>query len=106
MRLGAQPCNLAEGSLLAKVYGKSEVSERHRHRYEFNPDYREQFQSGGMSLSGVSPNGKLVEAIELPGHPWFAAVQFHPEFKSKPHHPHPLFHGFIEAALKRHQARK
>ena len=106
MRLGAQPCNLAEGSLLAKTYGKSQVSERHRHRYEFNPDYREQFQSGGMSLSGVSPNGKLVEAIELPGHPWFAAVQFHPEFKSKPHHPHPLFHGFIEAALKRHQSRK
>jgi CTP synthase len=105
MRLGAQPCLLTEGSLMASIYGSREISERHRHRYEFNPDYRERFEKSGMLLSGNSPSGKLVEAIEIPGHPWFAAVQFHPEFKSKPNRPHPLFHSFIEAALKRHQSR-
>ncbi|MBA4029695.1 MAG: CTP synthetase [Planctomyces sp.] len=105
MRLGAQPCKLAEGSLISKAYGKSEISERHRHRYEFNPEYREQFSAAGMKLVGTSPDGNLVEAIELEGHPWFAAVQFHPEFKSKPQTPHPLFDGFIKAALQRHQER-
>ncbi|WP_397571191.1 CTP synthase [Schlesneria sp. T3-172] len=106
MRLGAQPCVLAPDSLMAKIYGTNEISERHRHRYEFNPEYRERFIAGGMSLSGNSPSGTLVEAIELPDHPWFAAVQFHPEFKSKPNHPHPMFRSFIEAALLRHQSRK
>ena len=105
MRLGAQPCILTEGSKMAAIYGSREISERHRHRYEFNPEYRQRFQQGGMSLSGNSPSGKLVEAIELPDHPWFMAVQFHPEFRSKPNAPHPLFHSFIEASLKRHQLR-
>jgi CTP synthase len=105
MRLGAQPCVLKEGSLLAKSYKASEISERHRHRYEFNPEYRDRFADAGMSLSGLSPNGTLVEAIELPTHPWFVAVQFHPEFKSKPNLTHPLFDGFIAAALKRRQSR-
>ena len=105
MRLGAQPCVLTEGSLMASIYESAEISERHRHRYEFNPEYRERFEKGGMLLSGNSPSGKLVEAIELPDHPWFAAVQFHPEFKSKPNLPHPLFKSFINAALKRHQER-
>ena len=105
MRLGAQPCVLTEGSLASKVYGAKEVSERHRHRYEFNPAYRGRFLEAGLGLCGVSPDGRLVEAIEIPAHPWFIAVQFHPEFKSKPSLPHPLFHGFIGAALKRKQAR-
>jgi CTP synthase len=105
MRLGAQPCLLTDNSLMAKIYGTREISERHRHRYEFNPDYRQRFEKGGMLLSGNSPSGKLVEAIELPDHPWFVAVQFHPEFKSKPNQPHPLFHSFIQAALTRHQSR-
>ena len=105
MRLGAQPCVLTEGSLAAKVYGQKEISERHRHRFEFNHTYKGRFLEGGLGLCGVSPDGKLVEAIEIPAHPWFVAVQFHPEFKSKPNLPHPLFHGFIEAALKRKQAK-
>lgn len=105
MRLGAQPCVLAEGSLAARCYGVSEVSERHRHRYEFNPDYRDQFTNAGLSQSGKSPDGKLVEIVEIPAHPWFVAVQFHPEFKSKPMQPHPLFFGFIGAALARHMER-
>jgi CTP synthase len=105
MRLGAQPCLLKEGSLIGSIYRNGEISERHRHRYEFNPDYRSRFENGGLSLSGNSPSGKLVEAIEIPSHPWFIAVQFHPEFKSKPNRPHPLFSSFIEAALKRHQSR-
>ena len=105
MRLGAQPCLLKQGSLMEKCYGKSEISERHRHRYEFNPNYRTRFSEAGLELSGLSPSGTLVEAIEIPKHPWFAAVQFHPEFKSKPNLPHPLFHGFIGAALKRRQNR-
>ena len=105
MRLGAQPCMLRDGSLISAAYRCHEISERHRHRYEFNPDYRERFERGGMALSGNSPSGKLVEAIEIPTHPWFVAVQFHPEFKSKPNRPHPLFFSFIEAALRRHQSR-
>jgi len=105
MRLGAQPCLLAPGSLLAKSYQQTEISERHRHRYEFNPEYRTRFAEAGLGLSGLSPSGTLVEAIELTNHPWFLAVQFHPEFKSKPNRPHPLFDGFIGAALKRRQSR-
>jgi CTP synthase len=105
MRLGAQACHLGEDSLAARCYGLAEISERHRHRYEFNPEYREAMIEAGLALSGLSPDGRLVEIVELPDHPWFLAVQFHPEFKSKPHEPHPLFLGFIEAALNRHQER-
>jgi CTP synthase len=105
MRLGAQPCRLTEGSVAAKCYGALEISERHRHRYEFNPTYRERFLEAGLGLCGVSPDGKLIEVIDIPTHPWFVAVQFHPEFKSKPNYPHPLFYGFIGAALKRRYPR-
>jgi len=102
MRLGAQPCKLKEGSKAASLYAEAEVTERHRHRYEFNNSYREQFEEAGLVFCGTSPDDKLVEMIELPEHPFFVACQFHPEFKSKPNHPHPLFRGFIEACLKRH----
>lgn len=105
MRLGAQPCYLAAGSRAAECYNAEMVYERHRHRYEFNPAYRQQFQDAGMQLSGTSADGGLVEIVEINDHPWFLAVQYHPEFKSKPNKPHPLFAGFIEAALARHQLR-
>ncbi len=101
MRLGAFPCNLARGSKIRKMYGSDQIIERHRHRFEFNNDYREMFAKAGMALSGISPNGLLVETVEIPGHPWFTGVQFHPEFKSRPVEPHPLFKGFIGAALER-----
>jgi CTP synthase len=101
MRLGAQPCQLAVGSKAASLYEAFVVNERHRHRYEFNNAYRERFQKAGFVLSGLSPDGKLVEVIELAGHPFFIASQFHPEFRSKPHQPHPLFKGFIAAAHER-----
>ena len=101
MRLGAQPARLERGSLAARCYGKIEISERHRHRYEFNNVYRSQFVAHGMSFSGLSPDGMLVEVIELPEHPWFVAVQYHPEFKSKPTAPQPLFAGFVGAAVAR-----
>jgi CTP synthase len=100
MRLGAFPCDLAKGSLVRKTYGKDQISERHRHRYEFNNDYRKQFEDAGMALSGISPNGMLVEIVELKGHPWFVGVQFHPEFKSRPIDPHPLFRDFVAASVK------
>jgi CTP synthase len=99
MRLGAYPCVLKKGTLARKLYGVGEISERHRHRYEVNNLYREQLEAGGLVCSGVSPDGELVEMIELTDHPWFVGVQFHPEFKSSPRHPHPLFKGFIAAAL-------
>ena len=100
MRLGAYPCELAEGSLALKCYGEKLIFERHRHRYEFNNDFREDFEKNGMRLSGKSPDGKLVEIVEIPGHPFFAAVQFHPEFRSRPNRAHPLFSGLITAARK------
>jgi len=100
MRLGAYPCVLKEGTHAYKAYGTKEISERHRHRYEFNNDYREFLCSRGLEISGTSPDGELVEIVELREHPWFVGCQFHPEFKSKPIEPHPLFKGFIEAALK------
>jgi CTP synthase len=78
-----------------------EVQERHRHRYEFNNAYRESLTNHGLVFSGLSPDGRLVEIVELPGHPWFLATQFHPEFMSRPHHPHPLFSSFVAAALRR-----
>ncbi len=101
MRLGAQPTRLDPGSEAAKCYDKTEISERHRHRYEFNNAYRGQFTAHGMKFSGTSPDGSLVEVIELPEHPWFVAVQYHPEFKSKPIAPQPLFAGFVGAAVAR-----
>ncbi len=101
MRLGSYPCVLGDGSVAAKTYGKKKISERHRHRYEFNNSYREQIESRGMRLSGVSPDGMLVEVVEIADHPWFVGCQFHPEFKSRPLECHPLFRGFIRAALQR-----
>jgi CTP synthase len=99
MRLGSGPCDLRPGSLAAKLFGQATIHERHRHRYEFNPAYRAQMESGGLSVSGTSPDGLLVEVIEYPSHPYFIASQFHPEFLSKPTRPHPMFAGFIAAAL-------
>jgi CTP synthase len=101
MQLGLFPCKLAEGSKAASLYGEELIYERHRHLYEFNIKYREEFDLGGMKITGLSPSEKLVEVIELEGHPWFVGVQFHPEFKSRPMRPHPLFYGFIGAALNR-----
>jgi CTP synthase len=98
MRLGAYPCVLAPDSLAARVYGTTTISERHRHRFEFANEYREQLGKAGLIFCGVSPDKQLVEMIELPNHPYFIACQFHPEFKSKPHSPHPLFTNFIKAA--------
>jgi CTP synthase len=106
MRLGAYPCVLREDSLAAKVYGKKKISERHRHRYEFNNKYREALAEKGMVLSGLSPDASLVEIVELQDHPWFLGCQFHPEFKSRPMEAHPLFRGFIKAALQNRQALK
>jgi CTP synthase len=106
MRLGLYPCQLAEGSRVQAAYGASLINERHRHRYEFNNQYRQQFTAHGMSFSGLSPDGKLVEVVELPSHPWFVAVQCHPEFKSKPTQAHPLFRGFVKAALERREGKK
>jgi len=100
MRLGAWDCVLKSGSKVAKLYGKKETSERHRHRYEFNNDFRKDFESNGFEISGTSPDGKLVEIIELKNHPFFIGTQFHPELKSRPLNPHPLFMGFIQAASK------
>lgn len=102
LRLGAYPCVLDEDSKVYQLYNKKEISERHRHRYEVNNYYREDLIKGGLSLCGLSPNGKIVEMIELPTHPWFVATQAHPEFKSRPNRPHPLFRGFIGAALEYH----
>lgn len=99
MRLGAYPCLLQPSSLVQKLYGSKEISERHRHRYEVNNTYRKQLLDAGLVTSGVSPDDSLVEIIELKSHPWFVGVQFHPEFKSSPKHPHPLFKGFVAAAL-------
>ena len=100
LRLGAYPCVLDENSKAYKLYGTKEISERHRHRYEVNNYYREDLVKAGLSLCGLSPNGKIVEMFELPSHPWFIATQAHPEFKSRPNHPHPLFNGFVGAASK------
>jgi len=101
MRLGTYPCRLRPGSKAAEIYGQPEISERHRHRYEVSNQYRERFQQQGMRLSGLSPDGSLVEMIELPDHPYFVACQFHPELKSRPTRPHPLFSAFVAAAAQR-----
>jgi CTP synthase len=101
MRLGAFPCTLLPGTVAAEAYGALEISERHRHRFEFANDYREQLTTAGLVLSGTSPDKRLVEMIELSDHPYFVACQFHPEFKSRPAAPHPLFARFVKAALER-----
>ena len=106
MRLGAYPCRLIEGTLASTAYAKSEISERHRHRYEFNNELREQLEKAGLIISGVSPHGDLVEIVELRDHPWFLGCQFHPEFKSRPMDPHPLFREFIKASLAQSGSRK
>ena len=100
LRLGAYPCILKEGSLAKQLYGTQEISERHRHRYEVNNDYREALTEAGLTLSGISPDGKIIEMIEISKHPYFIATQAHPEFKSRPDQAHPLFKGLVEAAIK------
>ena len=103
MRLGSYPCHLAAGTRAAQIYGTLDIQERHRHRYEFNNDVREELTKAGLVLSGLSPDGRLVEMIELPDHPWFVAGQFHPELKSRPNRAHPLFRGFVGAAKAYHK---
>jgi len=105
MRLGSQYCRLQEGTLAREVYGQEVISERHRHRYEFNEHYRAALESAGLTFSGMSADNSLVEMIELKDHPWFLACQFHPEFTSTPRDGHPLFKAFVEAALKHHEAK-
>lgn len=100
MRLGAYPAKLAEGSKIAECYGTTEIEERHRHRYEVNVGYRERLEAAGMRFAGMSPDGELPETVEYPDHPWFIGVQYHPEYKSKPFDPHPLFSSFIAAAVR------
>ncbi|MCX5802440.1 MAG: CTP synthase [Proteobacteria bacterium] len=106
MRLGAYPCKLKQGSLAHKAYNQDLIHERHRHRYEFNVAYRGELEQCGMNITGISPDGTFVEIIEFKDHPWFLACQFHPEFKSKPFSPHPLFREFIKASLKQRQERQ
>ncbi len=106
MRLGAYDCEIAKGSLAASIYGANHISERHRHRYELNSGYREEFEKNGLIFSGMSPSGQLPEIVELKDHPWFVGVQFHPELKSRPFAPHPLFAAFVKAALVKSAAKK
>ena len=105
MRLGSYPCMLADGTLARKMYGESEINERHRHRFEVNNAHRETLRKAGLVISGTSPDGGLVEMIEIKDHPWFVGCQFHPEFKSKPFAPHPLFEGFVAACLTERKKR-
>jgi CTP synthase len=106
MRLGAYPCNIKRGTLAGKLYGKLKISERHRHRYEVNNEYRKTLEDAGFVFSGLSPDEKLVEIAEFPNHPFFIGCQFHPELKSRPMSPHPLFNGLVEAALKYRKERE
>ena len=101
MMLGTYPCHLVAGTRAARAYGAEVVYERHRHRYEFNNEFREPLEQAGIAASGLSPDGRLVEIAELRDHPWMVACQFHPEFKSRPDLPHPLFVGFVGAAKER-----
>ncbi|MEG2810782.1 MAG: gamma-glutamyl-gamma-aminobutyrate hydrolase family protein, partial [Akkermansia sp.] len=100
MRLGAYTAHLFPKTLVHTLYGKDEIVERHRHRYEFNPNYRETIEQAGLKVSATSEGEGLVEVVELPGHPFYIACQYHPEFQSRPNHPHPLFEGLVSAALK------
>ena len=106
MRLGAYPCVLKSGSVIEKAYGKKEISERHRHRYEFNNDYREMFENSEMDICGTSPDGRLVECVEIPSEKFYVGVQFHPEFKSRPNKAHPLFVGFVTASIEKDSKEK
>jgi CTP synthase len=106
MRLGAYPCRLKAGSKAAEMYGMPEVSERHRHRYEVTNQYRDALHEAGMRFTGLSPDGMLVEMVELPSHPWFVGCQFHPELQSRPTRPHPLFAGFVAAAVSARRAKQ
>ncbi|RYG57223.1 CTP synthase, partial [bacterium] len=106
MRLGTQPCAIEAGSLAHQLYGETLILERHRHRYEVNPKYHRQLIGAGLKISGLSPDGRLAEMVELPNHPFFIASQFHPEFKSRPTRAHPLFRGLIEAGLKQQEAKE
>ena len=106
LRLGAYPCVIADGTTMARCYGEKTISERHRHRYEFNNDYREVLTAAGLTLSGISPDGRLVETVELSDRAFYVGVQYHPEFKSRPNKAHPLFAGFIAAALEKAESKK
>ena len=106
LRLGSWPCRIMPGTIMERCYGVSETNERHRHRYELNNKFRQRLVEAGMVIGGTSPDGRLVETVELPQNPFFAGVQFHPEFKSRPNKPHPLFTGFVGAALSRHEGLK
>lgn len=106
LRLGAYPCNIKQGTTMERCYESTSISERHRHRYEFNNDYREIFEKLGLTLSGTSPDGRLVETVELTDRPFFVGVQYHPEFKSRPNRPHPLFKGFVGAAFEHSRGEK
>lgn len=106
MRLGGQECLLAEGSLARKLYGKERIVERHRHRYEFNNHFGDRLQEEGLRITGTSADGTLAEIVELPEHPWFLACQFHPEFTSTPRYGHPLFRGFVQAAVDHRQKKE
>jgi CTP synthase len=101
MRLGAYAAHLSGDSRIASIYGTTEISERHRHRYEVNTSYRQRLEAAGLRFAGLSPDGLLPETVEYPNHPWFIGVQFHPELKSRPFEPHPLFRSFIAAAVER-----
>lgn len=103
LRLGSYPCRIKPNTTMARCYGELWIDERHRHRYEFNNDYRDDFCAAGLTLSGFSPDGRLVETVELTDRLFYVGVQYHPEFKSRPNRPHPLFKGFIEAALEGRQ---
>ena len=101
MRLGAYPCKIRPNTIMATAYGEEMISERHRHRYEFNNNFREEIENKGMQITGTSPTGELVETVEIPNHPFYIGVQFHPEFKSRPNRAHPLFKAFVAASLKK-----
>jgi CTP synthase len=105
MRLGAYPCRLEPDTLAGRAYRQEEISERHRHRFEFNNEFKEALKDKGLVISGTSPDGELVEIVEIADHPWFLGCQFHPEFKSRPHNPHPLFRDYIRAAVRYHNER-
>ncbi|MEM6285280.1 MAG: CTP synthase, partial [Chloroflexota bacterium] len=104
MRLGLYNCNLTPGTIAARAYNQPDIEERHRHRFEFNNTYREQFSQGGMQFSGINPENNLVEIVEVKDHPFMVGSQFHPEFTSRPNRPHPLFLSFIEASLANREA--
>ena len=103
LRLGAYPCRIVPGTQMHRVYGKLDISERHRHRYEFNNRFREELEKAGLTVSGTSPDGYVVETVEIEGNDFYIGVQYHPEFKSRPNRPHPLFLGLVEGALKHKQ---